>query len=643
MNDPYACVTIGGNDIWSLRTNALIDAGSNADWDMNPDDEKSWNVEVTKEQLLTENLKVMMLDANKHIGDKLIGEGEIPLKELTEIGVGGKISIFQLPLILKDNPTKLRGRVYLTLCLDPSHVDKLCLPIIKDFTKAILCITGIDASNMVNVEKGWMLGDQNDPYARVKFGRNKWEGATRNADPDDPWFPRTPTLDSAGSQASWTMRSCDKKWRIPVTREDLEKESLYIELKDYNEMSKDVMIGNVSINLSELAKRGIRAGPLQLNGVLSKASKKTGNVQVHACLEPYSRADRSDCPGEKNFTSATLSIRRIEARGLANVEVESNIGVLTAQAFATICDPYTQLKLTAQGRVWPPQTLVIENAGSNADWEINIGDSAWRVLVSKKELLENKLTVDVYDSNKPAPPALVGSTSLSLTGLVDQGIGGAVQLIMGDLKVPDEPLDSRGRVFIGLYLEPPPMISSVPEKVEMDFVMARLCITRIEALGMKNVEKMALFGNGNDPYAFVSYLDNQWEGASREQLASKSFHPTTSAVKEGGANAAWDIHVANRSWHMIVSREELKEKRVTVTLMDKNTTRAHTKIGDGTVSLLELLNKGINGGSVTITTELKEKGVITGTVKITVILDHVLMIMELLKKAVQILRQLCSV
>mmetsp|Transcript_5768 Transcript_5768/g.5960 ORF Transcript_5768/g.5960 Transcript_5768/m.5960 type:complete len:569 (-) Transcript_5768:244-1950(-) len=129
-NNAYAMLTYGGNVIpvssWSPRTATHWNAGSVCAWDMTDSERErergrevvweDWRVQVARNELLTETLKVVIMDDNKATPHVLIGVTDMPLDELVMSGIAGEA--IEVEGILR-NPgyQKEMGRVKVTLCL----------------------------------------------------------------------------------------------------------------------------------------------------------------------------------------------------------------------------------------------------------------------------------------------------------------------------------------------------------------------------------------------------------------------------------------------------------------------------------------------------------------------------------------------
>ena len=148
-----------------------------------------------------------------------------------------------------------------------------------------------------------------------------------------------------------------------------------------------------------------------------------------------------------------------------------------------------------------------------------------------------------------------------------------------------------------------------------DFVVGVVCVKRIEARDMPNVELVTSLGlaDNNDPYAVLSF------GGRKE------WSPRTSTQWEGGGTVSWDVDDSEAGWRLRVTRDELvcDQGKLRVVLMDANRVFSDTLIGQAEVSLKGLAEGGVGGPVQTLSATLthpERGGEYRGTVLLSVCL-----------------------
>jgi len=131
-----------------------------------------------------------------------------------------------------------------------------------------------------------------------------------------------------------------------------------------------------------------------------------------------------------------------------------------------------------------------------------------------------------------------------------------------------------------------------------------LIIKRIEALDLKNVEMLA--GDENDPYCKLRLVCN------------RDWSAQTDVQRDGGSNVSWDLLESETQWRIPITREEMKQELLHITMMDENKFTSHIKIGEGHLALAPLLDRGIRAGDQILEVMLTDVKGATGRVVITV-------------------------
>mmetsp|Transcript_36457 Transcript_36457/g.37134 ORF Transcript_36457/g.37134 Transcript_36457/m.37134 type:complete len:399 (+) Transcript_36457:61-1257(+) len=278
-------------------------------------------------------------------------------------------------------------------------------------------------------------------------------------------------------------------------------------------------------------------------------------------------------------------------------------------------DPYVICSLGNMD--WKPRTETQWDAGEEANWVLDPTDSKWKLEVTRTDLCTLNFKVVVMDANKVTKDKLIGQGEISLMSLADAGVGGDYQMIEVPL-LAENSTASKGLVTVEIMLDPTDAEQPAPklDPVITNFDVATLCVRRIEADEMKNVEsKMGqLVGDHNDPYASLSLGTDLWESGKC---------PRTSTLWNSGKRAVWDIgDVNDKHWRIPVTKELLLQEKLSITLTDANTNKPDVQIGVTSLSLGKLAEVGVNGGLVELIGTLTggSKGKDRGTVKVSVCL-----------------------
>eukprot|EP01041_Mallomonas_annulata_P002120 gene2120-4143_t len=443
----------------------------------------------------------------------------------------------------------------------------------KPFDKARLCVKRIEAKGLKNVE---MLGGNNDPYAVLSIGQ---------------WRGRTATIEDGGSDVQWDIGAGDEKWSVDMSNAEMQSEMLRVVVTDANTMMPDKLIGEGEVSLSEVAHAGLDGGDIPLTVTLLDKNKKiTGIATIFVFLMDIpvvkipvaKQAPVPKRPAGKPFDKARLCVKRIETKGLKNVEMLGGNN-----------DPYAVLSIGQ----WRGRTATIEDGGSDVQWDIGAGDEKWSVDMSNAEMQSEMLRV-----------VLIGEGEVSLSEVAHAGLdGGKIALKVTLLDKKKKPA---GTVTIYVCLMDKKETTPAPKRpAGKPFDKARLCVKRIEAKGLKNVE---MLGGQNDPYVMLSFRQK------------KDWTARTETLEEGGSNVQWDMDDGDEKWSVDMSQTEMQSEMLRVVVTDANTMMPDKLIGEGEVSLSEVAHAGLDGGKIALkVTLLDKKKKPAGTVTIYVFLCSV--------------------
>ena len=118
-NDVYSRLSFGGSYVpfypWNPRTETEWNAGEKASWFF--DNDEAWAVDVSREDLMKEPLKVYLNDDNQTTSSTLIGKAEFTLEKLVEAGIDGEV--VTLDGTLTNGANKTAGHVSISMRLSP--------------------------------------------------------------------------------------------------------------------------------------------------------------------------------------------------------------------------------------------------------------------------------------------------------------------------------------------------------------------------------------------------------------------------------------------------------------------------------------------------------------------------------------------
>lgn len=272
---------------------------------------------------------------------------------------------------------------------------------------------------------------------------------------------------------------------------------------------------------------------------------------------------------------------------------------------------------------WKSSTDSHENAGANSEWVLPLTDDSMRIEVSPAMLKSAEMDVVVKDQNDVFSDSLIGNGKVDMSALLNSNDfdkeksvttilhskdgkkeTGSVILTFIVKAIPkakespknEEPLQKKeeskkgeskakdvGTDDVGKKtkkeekLTPEIKPALGPDTLPLDFKVATLVITKIEAHNLKNVE--GFMGGKNDPYVKLCYGEDKWKGETAE-------------LSEAGAEAMWDIPADDSSMQFKVKPAELRALKMSVSAMDKNIAiRGDAFIGTGENYLHSSLDK----------------------------------------------------
>ena len=285
-------------------------------------------------------------------------------------------------------------------------------------------------------------------------------------------------------------------------------------------------------------------------------------------MEILSKTEK-DLPTD--FQNGLLSIFKIQSFNLKNTEI---LG---------IPDPYIRVRVGT----CVEKTYTIQNGGSNALFE----PLDMKLPVSAGTLRLNKIEFEVWDENskldiRGGGDVMIGRGTCSLNDV--SVIGETVEL---SISLVDTKGVSTGRLLAFLRLEnlPPSGTGTISgiktaigtemdldqkaERDEMtflgtDFTEGTIHIRKIAVYGLENTEIFAMFGEKQDPYICLRVIGGNLEWERK-----------TPVLKNGGENNMWELS----GLEFDVTRHQLNECVLELTVKDKNKMREDVTIGSGKI------------------------------------------------------------
>ena len=271
-----------------------------------------------------------------------------------------------------------------------------------------------------------------------------------------------------------------------------------------------------------------------------------------------------------DFQNGLLSIFKIQSFNLKNTEI---LG---------IPDPYIRVRVGT----YAEKTYTIQNGGCDALFE----PLDMKLPVTAGTLRLNKIEFEVWDENskldiRGGGDVMIGTGTCSLNDV--RVIGEIVELA---IPLVDTKGVSTGRLLALLRLEnlPPSGTGTISgiktaietetdldQKAEMtflgsDFTEGTIHIRKIAVYDLENTEIFAMFGEKQDPYICFRVIGGNLEWERK-----------TPVLKNGGENNMWELS----GFEFDVTRHQLAECVLELTVKDKNKMREDVTIGSGIIEI----------------------------------------------------------
>jgi hypothetical protein len=442
--DPFAVIKFGE---WTCQTNVLENAGSEVLWNG-----LDLSTLVTSEELLDDKmtLDLIIYDKNKIRSNVIIGKVQMSLRRLA-FTLAKEIEFID---DLKDNKGKSSGKISINaevLPLDEKSRSKYMLS--SSVHEGLLHIFRISTFDLKNTE---LFGKQ-DPFVKVHI-------------PGLKYSDKTPTLDNQGG----TVVFDELDLKCICKYDDIMKERLSIEVFEDNAVS-DKLIGSTSISLKHYITAANQELEIPLT-IYSGNKDPTGRLLLFAKLinpvpEEYLQelAEKAKGNGEEvvapvivpklpdDFVRGEFVIKKIVAHNVKNTELFAMFGDKQ--------DLYVDVKLNT----WQSKTPILENAGTNAIWDV----LDLSTFVNMDSIKNDRFEVKIMNKNNLRADSAVGFGEVKLCEQIYHKISDST--CNASSNVPPMPANGKPkrspRSNVGKTVESESASSSSPSAYMVDFTV----------------------------------------------------------------------------------------------------------------------------------------------------------------------------
>eukprot|EP01031_Cornospumella_fuschlensis_P026043 gene26043-31445_t len=453
------------------------------------------------------------------------------------------------------------------------------------------------------VDTGGMF-DKQDPSVYISVGNNGQE---------------TERIMDAGTKADFPER-----FEIALSGADYSKGiTMEIEVSNMTKKKEKTHVGHASLVIkSVLPSLG---SPTSLkSSLVYKKGKEQGTISFTATLV-------EDTPQKSASTVATAEPAVVDSKkggglsglpdGIQTVLIKSIVANVTKNVEIMPGDLNDLYVVTKLGDKFTHKTAVKDGAGLHAEWKYEAKDAEALFPSSLSALTAIEWSVEVLDHNNMLSHTSIGIGKLLLSS--EQ----VASLDAKDVSISVPLQDKKGKIvgeviyLIGIKATTPPQASSstsqqpiIEKQAKNDtkkssepFISGSLSLRKIVCEGLASVEAL---GGKNDPFVEL-------------KLGTLSFK--TESIDEAGSTAVFDY----LGQHFAVDRDILEFEKLKVKVIDKNNAFSDVVIGEGSASILHLIehteeeqmvsiqitnSKGKNTGRVmlffTLTAEKVDDGVI---------------------------------
>lgn len=528
-NDPWVDLAFG--EKWSGKTTVVNEGGGDVTWDIAEED-KGMTFDVTLPELRAVKMSISVTDHNDMLAHKLIGSGEGYVKSVLDVPTGTDCVV---NFKVKNTKGKPAGEADITFQLHEREVP-VAAATYSGQGKSAACVEEgktdepfVDGTLRIHRIKCLELKDvetvgKNDPYVILSLAA---------------WRDQTEAIEDAGDSGLWD----NLDFAIPVTSDIIDFESLRITVMERNSLSSNKTIGSGITQLTRL-HLSLQSTPssevdLVVN-LVDEKKKFAGKVIVYATLDRYVEKSTMDIEVSDKLTKGTLAVTRIRAKELRNVEIVGK------------SDPYVVLSFAEH----PFMTTTPQmEAGSTASWT-NLDLKV--VNVTKKELMDHHINVEVWDKNDITSDKIIGTGKVSARA-AGADLGNTVECRV-DL------VDSKG-TFSG--------------RVVLDVVVTEGVIATDDAVDVSKLSVSESFTSGKVQVKRICVFDatnTEWIGKQDlyVSLSCDEWSQQTDTLDNVGASATWN----DLDWSFPVNKESLPSKSLKVSVYDENVSRGDVLIGE---------------------------------------------------------------
>jgi hypothetical protein len=424
-------------------------------------------------------------------------------------------------------------------------------------------LTDIELKNIKNVE---FIGD-NDPFVMLSIG--------------ELWKFKTDTRWEAGSNMTFEFTKDSPGTKLELSREDLRKETLTVQVFDANRFRADVCIGTGQASLYSI-------GTAKKISVKVELPNNCGTIIVHFMVEENLFAYELKQTTGPIFTE---HLKRIRER---MISLENKIE-----------------KLKKAEKEWDQQKSYLQK---RYDDERIKAEELQKKMLEKDGILiklqgeKDRLSSRLSDKVEEETHHLNAITSLRKEVEALRSGNSNLQAEVTKLRAKIDILEKSARIDarkIGILeeqweVERNRLAKNRPkQKTEPD--LDAIVSVQLSSVSVSELKCVETFGGKNDPYCVLS-IGEEWK-------------LTTAAISEAGHSADWHYLPDSEGATFQISRRELRTQTLAVTCSDKNEILKDKLIGEGAASTAALSECD---GTITFDLELrhiKDKG-INGKMKI---------------------------
>eukprot|EP01041_Mallomonas_annulata_P002459 gene2459-4778_t len=594
------------------------DRGGDSDRDRGGDSTDYWKVEVTRDELMREKLRVSVIGDKSSDTGVLVADGEVSLMEVVQKGIGsGDISL----LVPLHDGRRKRGTVLIILYLiarkntrtAPTSVDN---PYDNGYNQATTANHNkSNEQTLVDMDSGHISNNRiSNKNHTNRINDNEVKEGNEKEQEDKPHVPlgyngrshsQNEIIVSTTPTAS-PQRSTPKQTpvRTPVrtpVQTVFDMATLCIKRIESKGLS-DIIIKNENSYMVFSLGTKFMAEQSSVASLISYDRRQASSAnlwKVEVTRDELMREKlRVSVIGEKSSDTGVL-VADGEVSLMEVVQKGIDTGSGSGTGDISLLVPLHDGRRTYRGTVVIVMCLVESDTSdkyanefkSNIEVEVeedksnNIDPLTNRPKYRKISSSPSNIQSKAYKSTSRIQTTFYkkGIATTTITASANNSLSNAIVT----RRASEAILTKRDSLRRMSAFDPPlPMLN------QESFTIV-LHIRRIEANGLKNVQ--LIHGINNNPYAVLSL------GSGR-----KGWNPKTNTKGKGGSSVIWDMDEGDDKWRVELTKEELSSETLLATIMDENRLFKDKLIGIGEVSLTEVLKAGLMDGDVSVKVYLKD-------------------------------------